>query len=357
MVVDNDSRRPALHSRHVRRFISRQIEGQGLVDSLLALSEQLDERPVLFLTSDPQVRTVSRYRDKLQQSYRIRMPDHERVSQLLHKADFQELAARHGLPVPATIIVREPSDLGRLDRIRFPVVIKPASKEDFLQGKSPRAVRAEGPAVADAICRAILPSVPDLIVQEWVEGPDDNIYFCLQYYGEHGIIMGSFTGRKLRCWPPATGSTASCMPAPEVADILDPLTRAFFSIVGFVGMCSMEFKRDSRTGAFFMIEPTIGRADWQQEVASLNGVNIPLIAYQHELNLPHVTNQPTGRTVIWRDPSCYWRSLIVSRSFGDRRPRGAEVRSSVWRLDDPLPLAFSWMEWFRKGVKPSSWRS
>ncbi len=356
VVVDSDARRPAMHSRYVRRFISPEIEGPGLVDGLLALSDQLDGRPVLFLTSDLQVRAVSEHRSRIQHAYCIRMPDHDRVCQLLHKVGFQDLAERHGFPVPAIVTVREPSDLVQLRRIRFPAVIKPASKEAFLRGRAPRAVRAEEPAKAEAICRAILPLVPDLIVQEWVEGPDDNIYFCLQYHGDHGIVASSFTGRKLRSWPPATGSTASCMPAPEVADVLEPLARAFFGITGFAGMCSMEFKRDSRTGAFLMIEPTIGRADWQEEVASLNGVNIPLAAYRHELNLPVVNGYRPSESVIWRDPSCYWRSLIASRSFGDRTPQEAEVRSSVWRPDDPLPLAFCWLEWLRKGVKPSRWR-
>lgn len=357
VVVDSDARRPAMHSRYVRRFVSAAIEGPGLVDGLLALSNQLGGRPVLFLISDPQVRTVSQHRGRLQHAYRIRMPDHARVCQLLDKAGFQDLAERHGFPVPATVIVRKPSDLVRLRQIRFPAVIKPANKEAFLRGRAPRAVLAEEPEKAEAICRAILPLAQGLIVQEWVEGPDDNIYFCLQYHGDHGIVVSSFTGRKLRCWPLATGSTASCMPAPEVADVLEPLARAFFSITGFAGMCSMEFKRDSRTGAFLMIEPTIGRADWQEEVATLNGVNIPLAAYRHELNLPLVAEQRPSESVVWRDPSCYWRSLIASRSFGERTRREAEVRSSVWRPDDPLPFAFCWLEWLSKGVKPARWRA
>lgn len=42
---------------------------------------------------------------------------------------------------------------------------------------------------------------------------------------------------------------------------------------------------------------------------------------------------------------------IAFRLFVDKTPREAEVRSSVWRRDDPLPLAFCCGEWFRKGVK------
>ena len=70
-----------------------------------------------------------------------------------------------------------------------------------------------------------------------------------------------------------------------MADELTLLTNRFFSGVGFVGLCSMEFKRDARTNQFYMIEPTVGRTDYQEEIASLNGVNIPLAAYLGELGV------------------------------------------------------------------------
>ena len=34
----------------------------------------------------------------------------------------------------------------------------------------------------------------------------------------------------------------------------------------------MEYKRDAHTGEFFMIEPTVGRVDWQEEVAALTSM-------------------------------------------------------------------------------------
>jgi hypothetical protein len=61
------------------------------------------------------------------------------------------------------------------------------------------------------------------------------------------------------------------------------LTEAFFDRVSFIGMGGIEFKRNSRTGQFLMIEPTVGRVDGQEEVATLHGLNIPLAAYLHAL--------------------------------------------------------------------------
>jgi predicted ATP-grasp superfamily ATP-dependent carboligase len=349
VVTDTDRRRPAMHSRYARPFVVPSLSGTGLVESLLAVAKPLDCRPVLFLTTDAQVRTVSEHRDVLQ-AYHIRLPDHRTVCELLHKTGFQTSAERHGFPVPVSLTVRKPDDLVELRRLRFPVVIKPGDKTAFFQGKAPRALRVDDHDRAEAACRGILREVTDLIVQEWIEGPDDQIYFCLQYYDRTGVPVGSFTGRKLRSWPPGTGSTASCIPAPEVAESLEPLACAFFQAVGMTGMCSMEFKRDVRSGAFFMIEPTIGRADWQEEVATLNGINMPLVAYRQALGLPAPSPGRVPRRTIWRDPSCYWRSVAAARSFHARPPAGALVKGSCWRKDDPVPLAYCWLEWGRKGL-------
>jgi hypothetical protein len=41
----------------------------------------------------------------------------------------------------------------------------------------------------------------EVLVQEVIKGPDDDIYFCLFYQGRDGEPIGMFTGRKtpLRC--------------------------------------------------------------------------------------------------------------------------------------------------------------
>ena len=85
--------------------------------------------------------------------------------------------------------------------------------------------------------------MPGLVVQEWIEGPDSDLFFCLQYHATNGATVCSFTGRKLSIWPPDVGVTASCTAAPEVRAILQPLTEAFFKRVSFVGMGGIEFKR------------------------------------------------------------------------------------------------------------------
>jgi D-aspartate ligase len=356
VVVNDDARSPGMHSRYARPCVVSAMSGPALVDGLLSLRARLDDRPILFMITDAHVRTISEHRERLEEAYRIRLPAHDCVGEMLHKSGFQRVAENHGFPVPRAITVRRPEDLTGLASLQFPAVVKPGTKDLYLSNKAPRARKVLSREQAGAVCREILADAPDLIVQEWIEGAESDIYFCLQYRGADGVTVSSFTGRKLRCWPPQTGSTATCMAAPEVESVLEPLTTAFFDSVRFVGMCSMEFKHDRRTGKFVMVEPSVGRIDWQEEVASLNGVNIPLAAYCYELGLPLPAADKARHPVIWRDPACYWRSVLAARSFHGPGPARAKVKNTCWHVDDPLPFAFFWFEWIRKAWSPGPWR-
>ena len=360
ILVDKDVRRPAMYSRYVRPFVVGALAGQPLIDGLLELRKQLDHTPLLFLTADPQVRTISEHRDLLAGAFSIRLPERRCIRQLLHKLAFQHVAEQYGFPVPGAVGVCSENDFGKFADLQFPAVIKPGNKELYFGDKAPRARRVQSRDEAVVACRAILKEARDLIVQEWIEGRESDIYFCLQYRGENGLTVSSFVGRKLRCWPPQTGSTAACTAAPEVESELRHLTKAFFDKTEMVGMCSMEFKQDPRTGKFSMIEPTVGRTDWQEEVASMNGVNIPLDAYCYEAGIPLPAPDRRSHLVSWIYPPSYLRSVarsaLIARAFRRRRSETARTQNPCWNSDDLIPSAIFLLEWIRKLWSPLRWR-
>jgi predicted ATP-grasp superfamily ATP-dependent carboligase len=188
------------------------------------------------------------------------------------------------------------------------------------------------------LVRRILPVMADVVVQEWTEGPDSNIFFCLQYLDKHGQANVSFTGRKIRSWPPQVGGTASCGPAPEAHEELSTLTTRFFRNAGVIGMAAMEYKRDSRSGEFRMVEPTIGRTDYQAEVATLNGANLPYAAWCAELDRPVPASASAARPLAWRVRAEDDQSALAQHQ---RRGQGFEhvdgIRDALWRPSDPLP--------------------
>jgi len=347
IVVDSEGTAPALHSRYARKVLMPELSGYSLVQNLLSLQADLNCRPVLFLTSDEAALAVSEHRAELESGYRFSLPAHDRLAALMKKSDFQRLAIEHGFPIPRSVRIRSANDFGGLAALNFPAVVKPSVKtQDYLTHEFERGYPVASLDEAESVARRILPVLSDLIVQEWIEGPDTAIYFCLMYRGSDGPVS-SFTGRKLTVWPPAVGTTSSCTSAPEAHDELHRLTEAFFAAVSFVGMGSMEYKRDARSGQFFMIEPTVGRVDWQEEVATLNGVNIPLAAYRHEIGAP-LPPAVQARPVIWRDGARHWKATRAGASFASP---ASEVRDAYWRLNDPLPALFHALTMFMRTLR------
>jgi D-aspartate ligase len=125
------------------------------------------------------------------------------------------------------------------------------------------------------------------------------------------------------------------------------LTEKFFAAVSFVGMGGIEFKRDPRSGQFLMIEPTVGRVDWQEEVATLHGINIPLAAYLYELGLTVPETTQASRSIIWQDAWMQYKSARHHRHASDVANKSS-VCDAYWRRDDPWPAIY---RSFKGGVR------
>jgi len=296
------------------------------------------------------VLTVSEYRAELENYYRFRLPSHACLTSLINKTSFQQLAEEHGFPVPRSITIGHTGDLSRLAELRFPCIVKPTrGTASYIGAQLARGYKVTSTKQAEDVCHRILTVVQSLVVQEWIDGPDSDLYFCLQYRAANGATVCSFTGRKLSIWPPDVGTTASCTAAPEARPILEPLTEAFFERVSFVGMGGIEFKRDGRTGQFLMIEPTVGRIDGQEEIATLHGVNIPLAAYLQEIGSPGLSAEADPPPVIWRDFFLHCMSVRGDRS----RPAKPNTRvyDAYWRRDDPIPSLFHFLDGSVKALR------
>lgn len=340
-LLDSDARRPEMHTRAANSLKVRDLHGETLIEELVRLGEGQFSglRPVLLLTQEESVKIVSHSRDRLSDLYRFSLPPRDVVDTLQHKHGFQRLAERLGAPIPALVHVCTLADLPALESLQYPVVVKPGERHTEYSRQFKKAYRIGTAAEAAELIRRILSVMADVVVQEWTEGPDSNIYFCLQYLNKQGQVTASFTGRKIRAWPPQVGGTASCMPAPEAHEELSGLTARFFQNTGVIGMASMEYKRDVRSGGFRMVEPTIGRTDYQEEVATLNGVNLPYAAYCAELDRPWPAPEPATRALAWHVRSEDEQSAAAQHQRPGQGFDGVDgVRDALWRWGDPAPF-------------------
>ena len=331
-VVDTSLLAPAMWSRHAKPCVAPVLHGRKLLDVLLALRGSINHQPMLFNCDEMSVLAISEHRSQLEGAFRFRLPEHETVLTLQDKAKFHEFARALGLSVPNGRLVRRASDIDDLRTFRYPLVAKPADKRFVHRGNAPGVMVFASFGEASAGCARMLGQAGDILVQEWVEGANDQIYFCLFYRGRGAATVSMFTGRKLLSSPPNIGMTAYCAAAPEAREALEPMTEAFCDAVGYEGMGSVEYKWDSGARRFVIIEPTVGRTDWQEEIATLCGANIPLDAYRHELELPLLARAPAARNVIWRS-SC----LELLKVGAPKLPAAAKLHDGYWRRDDPMP--------------------
>jgi len=321
---------PAAWSRFCRVVRVSSLSGRSLVDGLKRLASRIGPRPVLILTGDAEVDAVSTFREELEPLYRMSMPSMQMVALLADKTLFQKYAEREGFPVPRSIVISHTSELRLIESLTLPLVIKPGDKTLVLSGQVERAVRVNTIDRARAEAVRMLARANRLVVQEWVDGADTEIYFTLFACDANCKVVAMFSGRKLVCDPPAVGNTAVCVAATKAAAELGDLSRQFIARVGYKGIGSLEFKFNRRGGKFIIIEPTVGRTDWQEEIATLCGVNIPLAMYRAELGQEMQETAAEPHEVAWR-------SSIEHRVPPGMASPGSVTLDGYFRLADPLP--------------------
>lgn len=276
------------------------------------------------------------------------LPSHRTLHALADKASFHETATRFGIPIPATVVVTRRSELIRAaDQLRFPVVLKPAMKsKDWQSRASMKAVRADTAGALWASYDLLHQWSEQMVVQEYVGGPDSQLYTVNCYYSGTGEPLVTFTTRKHRQWPPEVGiaSFASEHEDPELVD----LAHRLFGAVGFTGFGYLEAKRDPATGELRVLEANVGRPTGRSATAEAAGVEMLATMYADTAGLPlpppHQRQQQflgacwvdERRDVLaavheWRAGRLRVRELIADW----RRPRKAHA---LWNRKDPRPF-------------------
>lgn len=345
VAVDSSFSRPSTLTRLCTRHECAELDSPPVIARLVELARTLPEKPVLFLTDDATVLRVSAEEERLRPYYRFVLPSMDSVRVLADKTAFSDYARSHGFQIPRTFVIRSEEDLPDASgSMAFPSILKPAWRSTLWESlRYPKAFILTRPEELGELYRTFGPIHPTYVMQEWIPGPDSEIYYCLVYFDADSRCLASFTGRKIRQWPCGAGNTSITepFPCPEI----ERETVRLFEAVGFRGLGSVEFKRDPRDGVFKIMEPTVGRPNLQSEIATANGVNLAWLAYA---NLSGIDPGPPlarpSRPVRWVHEVTDVRSALQLVSEGKlslrevaRTYRGPKHYALFsWR--DPLPF-------------------
>ncbi|MDP3909801.1 MAG: ATP-grasp domain-containing protein, partial [Gemmatimonadales bacterium] len=333
---------PARFSRHTRRVlpIRDTAPAEQFVAALVAYGERQPEPPVLFYEDDRGLLLVSRHRDRLREAFRFVVPEAGLVEQLVDKAQFQALAARLHLPVPAGRILHPAEEPLPADfPLRFPLALKPVRKATA--GWDPVGGGGKATAVASlAELRALWPRLAAanlaLIAQELIPGPETRIESYHVYVDARGAIVGEFLGRKIRTWPAAYGDSTA-LETTDAADVL-ALGRELVKTLGLRGVAKLDFKRGD-DGRLHLLEVN-PRFNLWHHLGAVAGVNLPALVFADLTGRPRPAPAVARAGVRWCKP---WKDFAAARTAGMslatwlRWARRVDAMSAAaW--DDPFPL-------------------
>jgi D-aspartate ligase len=340
-----DRRHWGAHTNACVEVLESPLTGEELVSSLVGLGERLGRTSVLFPCTDGSVDTVSRHRDQLADRFTLPLASHATVEMLMDKVSFARHAALVGLPVPRTEVVRSHSELAAAAaRVDYPCVLKPPTKSaTWLAHTSAKGFAAKDADQLRTLYDTVCTWSPLLLVQEWVDGPEDGLLSCNAYFGRNGAPLATFVARKVRQWPPQIGTSASGEECRN-DEVLDTTVR-LFGDVDFHGLAYLEMKRDERTGRLMIIEPNVGRPTGRSAIAEAGGVELVYTAYCDAAGLP-LPDARTQRYVgaKWLDLRRDVQAAVVARRHGDlavgdwvRWVRGPKAHA-IWSRSDPVPF-------------------
>src|SRR3954465_6821616 len=187
------------------------VRRADLADALVAYAERRPEPPVLFLQDDAALLFADRHRDRLARAFRLSLPPRPLLADLLDKPRFQALAGRLDLPVPRAVAVNGMVPEEQLARLRTPLLVKPARRDDAWLASTggAKALAVAARAAWERMYPKLARLGGDLLVQEQVPGGEEHIESYHAYVAADGETLGEFTGRKLRRWPTAFGGSSA----------------------------------------------------------------------------------------------------------------------------------------------------
>ena len=97
-------------TRVCEKIIKSNTKTDQLIDTLVSLGEDFEQKPLLIPSQDTSVLLVSRNREKLEAFYHIALPSKETVEMLMDKPAFFEYATKNNLPIAKYFLIKTRAD-------------------------------------------------------------------------------------------------------------------------------------------------------------------------------------------------------------------------------------------------------
>jgi predicted ATP-grasp superfamily ATP-dependent carboligase len=331
----------ARFSRYARSSFTWRGPGQaGAVEELLAFGRRHNLNGwVLFPGGDAEANCISQNHDRLSEVFRLTTPPWETVRWAADKRLTYECAARVGVSYPESYYPVDRDAAAHLP-CRFPVVMKPASREKsnpFTRAKAWRVDDRE--SLIRRYDEAAGYGEDAIIVQEMILG-NGSAQFSYAAVCDRGVPVASLVARRARQYPIDFGFTSTLVTSIEQSEIEDIACR-FLRAIAYTGLVELEFKYDARDSCFKILDFNARTWAWQS-LGRLAGVDFAHVMWRMSLG-EHVERIRGRAGVSWvhfsRDLVAAWQEMRAgSLSFSDYlRSLRTPLEFAAFAKDDPLP--------------------
>jgi len=276
---------------------------------MIDLAYRLGAKPVIIPAADIFVSALGRHTDALREHYIFSLDSIAVQAALATKEQQYALAREHNLPIPRSQYIQSRSDMERFaSDARFPCLIKPRHEREWSalpEGNKLRGQKLVTAETADDLLADYAltePYRPEVMAQEIIAGGDDAKFCYLSVYAKGSRRIGHCVVHEFRAHPMLFGSGS--MVEPVIDEEIASLCDTFLRNIGYVGICEIEVKRDTRDGMVRLIEAN-PRFSVTADSAVYAGVDI---GWLHYLDLIGEVTESVRATrfgfrhiVLWRD--------------------------------------------------------
>jgi predicted ATP-grasp superfamily ATP-dependent carboligase len=322
-------------------------------DASVAFLEQVARtvggRPVLIPTFDTRSLLVADRADELAEHYVFPRPAAGAARRLYSKREMYRICKDERIPTAET---RFPSTVADLEEamgsLRFPMTLKGIDGDRLMRrtGGLRMLIAERSEDLRAAFARLDEPGHPNLILQEFIPGDDDQVRMLAGYFDEQSECRFAITARKLRQLPLRGGITAlgMCDPCEPIVDSTRRIVRA----VGYRGILDLDFRYDPRDGLHKMLDVNPRPGAHFRLFADRNGLDVVRTLYLDLTRQALPAVEPRwGRRFVVENVDLYasiglWREGRLTLSAWLKSYRGvAETAYVAW--DDLAPSAqFVW---------------
>ena len=271
----------AAKSRYATRRL--RFEGESEAQRTAFLLDLADEQGmggwVVFPTDDEAAALIGRQHERLAERFVLTTPPWQVLRWAYDKRLSYRLAQSLELAYPRTWTAAQVLELEYELGLDFPLIIKPAIKEEFNSLTVAKAwqvndrdqLRTRLAEATELVDRELL------LIQELIPG---NGQTQLSYAAlcEQGRVLASVTARRTRQYPADFGRASTYVETIEQPQVAE-LSQRLLEEIGFSGLIEVEFKLDPRDGELKLLDINPRVWGWHS-LCQRAGVDFPYLAWR-----------------------------------------------------------------------------